>query len=223
MMISSINACRDFVIGVDLSGPANLADTVFVAFENTHDRLRMIRTIEAASDRDILDYVLGLPAGLRVTIGLDAPLSYNPGGGDRPADKELRKAAVAAGMLAGSIMPPTLHRMIYLTVRGVVIARGLALADGNSPMIVEVHPGAALALGGAPIVDVRQYSREPDARARLLLWLEGQGMQGIVSDSPSSHYVSACAAALAAWKRAEGNSAWLHAARPPEHPFDYCA
>lgn len=218
-----MNECRDFVIGVDLSGPANIGDTVLVAFENSHDRLRMIRTIDAASDYDIREFVLHLPGGSRVTIGLDAPLSYNPGGGDRPADAELRKAAVAAGLLAGSIMPPTLHRMIYLTVRGIAVARGLRLADGSIPAIVEVHPGAALALGGAPILDVRQFSREAESRARLLIWLEGQGIQGLGRRSPSSHYVAACAAALAAWKRAEGKCAWLHAAEPPAHPFDYCA
>lgn len=219
----SINRCRDFVIGVDLSGPANIGDTVLVAFENDRHRLRRIRTIDAATDLDIRQFVLLLPVGSRVTIGLDAPLSYNPGGGDRPGDASLRKAALAAGLLAGSIMPPTLHRMIYLTVRGIVVARGLTLADGHSPTIVEVHPGAALALGGAPIAEVRQFAHEPAARSRLLQWLEGQGLKGILSESPSSHYVASCAAALAAWKRAEGKSAWLHAAEPPVHPFDYCA
>lgn len=223
MKTSASKAFRAYVIGVDLSGPANFADTVLVAFENEHHRLRMIRTIETATDRDIRDFVLSLPAGSGVTIGLDAPLSYNPGGGDRPSDAALRKAAVAAGLLAGSIMPPTLHRMIYLTVRGIAVARGLTLANGHHPTIVEVHPGAALALGGAPIVDVRQFSRESECRARLLNWLEEQGMQGVARDSTSSHYVAACAAALAAWKRADGKSAWLHAAEPPDHPFDYCA
>ncbi|MBI1321816.1 DUF429 domain-containing protein [bacterium] len=218
-----MNECRNFVIGVDLSGPANIGDTVLVAFENCHDRLRMIRTIDAASDFDIFELVRSLPGGSRVTIGLDAPLSYNPGGGDRPADAALRKLAVAAGLLSGSIMPPTLHRMIYLTARGIAVARGLRMADGSPPTIVEVHPGAALALGGAPAADIRQFSRDSGSRARLLHWLEGQGMRGVAKDLPSSHYVAACAAALAAWKRAEGKSAWLHAAEPPAHPFDYCA
>ncbi len=217
-----MNEIEEYVIGVDLSGPANFEDTVLVAFEIVHHQLRMVRTIDAASDMHIRRFVRELPAGCRVTIGLDAPLSYNPGGGDRPGDSQLRKAAVAAGLPPGSIMPPTLHRMIYLTVRGIALARGLILASGASPTILEVHPGAAMALGGAPIEDVRQFARQAESRSNLLAWLEDQGLYGIARQSPSSHYVAACAAALAAWKQARGQSAWVHVAEPPEHPFDYC-
>jgi hypothetical protein len=37
----------------------------------------------------------------QIAVGLDAPLSYNPGGGDRPADACLRKAVVGAGLRQG--------------------------------------------------------------------------------------------------------------------------
>lgn len=213
----------NFVIGIDLSGPANFADTVLVAFEYAANRLRLLRTIENASDQAIWGFVSEIPGHVRVTIGLDAPLSYNPGGGDRPADADLRRAATAAGLSPGSIMPPTLHRMVYLTVRGIALARGLKLADGSTPRILEVHPGAALALHDAPLADVRAFSRESDARRRLLKWLEARDLGGIGQPDPSSHYVAACGAAFAAWQHAQGRSRWSRPAQPPEHPFDYCA
>ncbi len=213
----------NFVIGIDLSGPANFEDTVLVAFECAADQLRKVRAIEKASDQAIWGFVAEIPGHASVTIGLDAPLSYNPGGGDRPADADLRRAATAAGLVPGSIMPPTLHRMVYLTLRGIALARGLNLADGSTPRILEVHPGAALALHGAPLADVRAFSRESDSRRRLLTWLEDQGLGGIGQTDPSSHYVAACGAAFAAWQHALGRSRWSRPAQPPEHPFDYCA
>jgi len=218
-----MNDHAEYVIGVDLAGPANVADTVLVAFESNDDRLRHTRTIEAATDAAIWRFLAELPGDSHVTIGLDAPLSYNPGGGDRPADAELRLRATAAGLTPGSIMPPTLHRMIYLTARGMAVARGLRLTDGSQPVILEVHPGAALALHGAAVDDVRAFARTPAARLRLLKWLETQGLGGIGKRDPASHYVAACAAAFAAWRYAQGRSQWLRPASPPEHPYDYCA
>jgi len=213
----------NFVIGIDLSGPANFDDTVLVAFECESGRLRRLRTIEKASDQAIWGFVADIPGQACVTIGLDAPLSYNPGGGDRPGDSDLRRAAIAAGLSPGSIMPPTLHRMVYLTVRGIALARGMKLADGSTPRILEVHPGAALALHGAPLADVRAFSHESEARPRLLQWLESQGLHEIARPDPSSHYVAACGAAFAAWQFASGRSRWSRPATPPEHPYDYCA
>jgi predicted nuclease with RNAse H fold len=212
-----------FVIGIDPSGPANFDDTVLIAFECESARLRRLRTIEKASDQAIWGFVTDIPGHDSVTIGLDAPLSYNPGGGDRPGDSELRRAAIAAGLSPGSIMPPTLHRMVYLTVRGIALARGMKLADGSVPRILEVHPGAALALHGAPLADVRAFARESESRQRLLQWLESQGLLGIARPDPSSHYVAACGAAFAAWQHTSGQSRWFRTATPPEHPYDYCA
>ena len=37
----------------------------------------------------------------------------------------------------------------------------------------------------------------------------------------SSHFVAACAAALAAWHWQKGTSSWLAKAQLPWHPFDF--
>lgn len=213
----------DYVLGIDLSGPANFDATVLTAFERSGDRIRLIHAIDGASDEAIWRFVETLPADARVTIGLDSPLSYNPGGGDRPGDRELRRIVVAAGLNPGSVMPPTLNRMIYLTARGMALARGLRQAGCTVPTILEVHPGAAMALRGAPIEAVKRFAGQAEARRVLLTWFEAQGVQGVIRHEPSSHFVASCAAGLAAWKWSIDESAWMQSAKPPVHPFDYCA
>jgi predicted nuclease with RNAse H fold len=212
------------IIGVDLSGPTNIANTVLVAFDAFSGGLRLTNVIDGAGDEAIWRFVYDTEPGIPVSIGLDAPLSYQPGGGDRPGDAALRRAAIAAGLPPGSIMPPTLNRMSYLTLRGISVARGLRLSDGSAPSIVEVHPGAVMAVGGAPIDDVRSFVHHAGARKRLLNWLESQAVTGIDrSDSPSDHYVAACAAALGAWKWSDGRSSWRWPSDPPTHPFEFVA
>jgi hypothetical protein len=68
---------------------------------------------------------------------------------------------------------------------------------------------------------------EPDvtvavaARHELLRWLEGEGLEGVGSGpDPGDHFVSACAAALAAWKWSLGAPAWIHSADPSWRPHD---
>ena len=58
-----------------------------------------------------------------VVSGLDARLSYNIGGGDRPGDAALRAAIIAAGLRPGTVMAPTFSRMAYLTLRGITVSR----------------------------------------------------------------------------------------------------
>ncbi|MFP3489293.1 DUF429 domain-containing protein, partial [Staphylococcus sp. SIMBA_130] len=94
---------------------------------------------EGATDEKIYEQFRGKKD---VTIGIDAPLSYQPGGGDRPSDRALRQRIVKAGMRSGSIMTPTMTRMVYLKLRGISLSRGL---EANAH-IVEVHPGAAIGL-----------------------------------------------------------------------------
>lgn len=211
------------VLGIDLSGPCNTADTVCTLFEERDSALRLVSCHEGADDGDIVDLVAGLMDGEICQVGLDAPLSYNPGGGDRPADKALRKAVMAKGLSAGSVMVPTMTRMVYLTLRGMAVARLLEGAVRGNVRVVEVHPGAALALGGAPVEAVGTLKSEPAARQVLLQWLAGEGLQSICRESnPSDHYVAACACALGAWKWAQGRSSWLWPACPPHHPYDFC-
>ena len=153
--------------------------------------------------------------------GIDAPLSYNIGGGDRPADAALRKKIIAAGLRPGSVMVPTMTRMVYLTLRGMAVARLLRAAHEKTA-VVEVHPGAAMVLRGAPVDDVAAFKFDSKCRLNLLAWLEGQGLRNVAAvQEPTDHYVAACGAALAAWKWHINETKWLHRAVLPFHPFDF--
>lgn len=210
------------IVGIDLSGPSNSGDTVVAALEKCGKELELRRTILAAADPTILESISELTHRSRVAVGIDAPLSYNVGGGDRPADSELRKLTIEAGLHSGSIMPPTMNRMVYLTLRGISVACLLLTIPDARPSIAEVHPGAALALRDSPIDAVRAFKHDEVARAQLLEWMESQGLRSVAAvDNPSDHYVAACAAALATWKWQDNDSAWLYPAKPPLHPFDY--
>ena len=211
-----------FIVGVDLSGPSNTADTVLVAFETRDSSLELRQCVLGATDTEIFDSVTELARQSEVAVGIDAPLSYNLGGGDRSSDADLRQHAIKAGLHPGSIMPPTMNRMVYLTLRGVSLARLLLTIQGNPTRITEVHPGATMALRGAPVDAIRSFKNSEEARGQLLDWLERQGLgSAATAKEPSDHYVAACAAALAAWKWQSGESVWLHRAEPPIHPFDY--
>jgi hypothetical protein len=97
----------------------------------------------------------------------------------------------------------------------------VATIAGARARIVEVHPGAACVLRGAPIEIVRALKSSAAARQELLRWLEGEGLEGIGSGAdPGDHFVAACAAALAAWKWSLGAPAWIHSADLPWHPYD---
>lgn len=206
------------VVGIDLSGPASEQNTGVVVASTEQDYLRF-RGEHSGTDRDIRSLVESLLRESRVMVGIDTPLSYQPGGGQRDRDAALRRKLIAAGLHPGSVMPPTLHRMVYLTLRGVVLSRDLANAGCD---VVEVHPGGTLALRGAPIADVRDYSKVDECRGRLLDWFEGAGLRGVaMADPVSSHGVAACAAALAAWGWERGETAWIAAAELPSHPFDF--
>lgn len=126
-------------------------------------------------------------------------------------------------MPPGSVMAPMAPRMVYLTLRGIGVARLLAsMEQDREPRIVEVHPGAAFALRGAPLRDVRSFKVEEKARRRLLRWLGDRGLSGLPPElAESDHKVAACGAALAAWRWACGKPSWLHRAEPPHHPYDF--
>ncbi len=210
------------IIGIDLSGPTNTRDTVLVTFVEQEDRLLWKDMVCGAGDEDIQQAAEDLSKHGPVVAGLDAPLSYNPGGGDRPGDRALREKISAAGLHPGSVMTPTMTRMAYLTLRGMSVARGLGTLSSSGLRVVEVHPGAALVLRGAAVKDVRSYKMDPAARGRLLSWMQNQGVDcHTLHKNADDHQVSACAAALAAWKWHRGKPVWREPAAPPHHPFDY--
>jgi uncharacterized protein len=211
-----------YVVGIDLSGPANAADTAVAAFQPQGDALLVAEALTRADDNLILGRFQQWTAEEDVVTGIDAPLSYNVGGGDRPGDARLRAAIIDVGLRSGTVMAPTFNRMVYLTLRGIAVSRLLLTLEPRKPAIVEVHPSATIALRGGPIEHVLLLRKDGDARRELLNWLEDQGLQGVATiESPSHHYVAACACALAAWKWSLGQPVWVERASPPIHPFDF--
>ena len=210
------------VLGIDLSGPRNIADTCLVCFDERGEELHLVSVCEGADDDQILREITRLDPSERIIIGIDAPLSYNANGGDRPSDRELRRLVLDYGARVG-IMPPTMIRMVYLTLRAVFLTRLFeALKPQYNLQIVEVHPGACMILRGANSEHVRKFKSEPSARGNLLNWLEIKGLKGISdADSPSDHYVAACAAALGTWQWGMGKSVWRFAKTLPYHPYDF--
>ncbi|MHC5005601.1 MAG: DUF429 domain-containing protein, partial [Planctomycetota bacterium] len=110
-----------YVLGIDLSGPSNAADTVAVLCRSADDGLRLVDCVRGADDPAIIGLAGAVPADALLVAGLDAPLSYNVGGGDRAADAQLRALARRLGLSAGTVMAPTMTRMAYLTLRGIAV------------------------------------------------------------------------------------------------------
>jgi predicted nuclease with RNAse H fold len=210
------------IIGIDLSGPRNIADTCVVCFEQRAEEIHLIEVCEGADDDRILQCVSGSDVNERIVIGIDAPLSYNPGGGDREADRQLRQHMRDQGVHAG-VMTPTMMRMVYLTLRGIALTRLIeSLKPRHQSEIVEVHPGACMILRGANKEHVRAFKKDPAVRGDVLHWLETKGLMGIArKDEPGDHYVAACAAALGAWQWAMGKPVWCFAKALPHHPYDF--
>lgn len=216
------------VIGIDLSGPSNHKDTVMAVFDLQDGELKFLKLRRNIGDFEILDEIKNQSLLDEVVIGMDAPLSYEDGGGDRQGDKLLRQFIVSRGMKPGSIMPPTFNRMVYLTLRGIKLTREIENLTSNTPIsIVEVHPGAVIG-SRIPQTDleyVLRYKQEMSSRSYIRNWL---GEQLLTQLPPfideESHMIDACAAALGAWhwKDPLFEPKWLLPANPPLHPFDYC-
>jgi predicted nuclease with RNAse H fold len=213
------------VLGVDLAGPAGSASTGFACFKAATGRIEFSQQVCNGTDAALYGLAEQLSHAAPVIIGLDAPLSYQPGGGQRRRDAQLRKLIVERGMRPGSVMAPTAPRMVYLTLRGVALAGTLTKLVSRHPIhIVEVHPGATLCLRGAPLDAVRTFANNPKVRSRLLWWLQNHGLHRIKKPVQcTSHFVAACAAALAAWSWHIGSPCWCARSELPWHPYDLAA
>jgi uncharacterized protein len=216
------------VIGIDLSGPSNHKDTVMTVFELQDAELTFVNLRRNIGDFEILEEIHAQSQLDEVVIGIDAPLSYEDGGGDRIGDKQLRQFIVSLGMKSGSIMPPTFNRMVYLTLRGIKLTREIENLWSQNPIsIVEVHPGAVMGSRISPIdlEYVLRYKQEMSSRSFIKNWLGEQQVTQLPSYiDEESHMIDACAAALGAWhwKDPLYEPKWLLAANPPLHPYDYC-
>lgn len=210
------------ILGLDLSGPSSPERTAAALFEGDENFLKLTTFRIKAGDEEILEIFHSQGFDSPVFIGIDAPLSYQPGGGDREGDRQLRSLLTGRGLPSGTVMTPTMTRMAYLTLRGISVVRLLEKfsEDSGSLSIAEVHPGGALLLHGAPRDFALNFKHSLSIRSQLLVWLEEQGLLGARSlPADSDHLVAACGAALAAWKWAAENPAWIYPADPPFHPY----
>ncbi|WP_237662557.1 DUF429 domain-containing protein [Sutcliffiella horikoshii] len=216
------------MIGLDLAGPSNHKDTVLTVFQKSKNHLTFQKMISNISDEKIMNEVIELSRIDEVVIGIDAPLSYEDGGGDRTSDKELRKFILSLGMKPGSIMPPTFTRMVYLTLRGIKLTREIEKLQTTFPInIVEVHPGAAMGARASEkeMEYVLTYKQILSSREYLKNWFNHQNVIGLPTGvEKESHSIDSCAAALAAWHWADKSlkPKWFFTAIHPLHPYDYC-
>jgi predicted nuclease with RNAse H fold len=205
------------IIGVDLSGPSNPADTACAVCEAEGAALRVKDLFCGLSDRELLS-VVSRYAGEDVTIGLDAPLSYEDGGGDRSRDRELRTLLSSRGLPSGSVMTPTMTRMAYLTLRGVHLAAALARSHPDA-RILEVHPFGSLVLAGVDPTLAASVKRCEESRKRLLNTLPAIGLRHVPTMAGTDHELAALGAAHAAWRWRTGTPSWNVPSEPPHHPY----
>lgn len=208
------------IMGVDLAGPSNHADTACSIFESHDGQLVYNRHLTHLGDADILHLVDEASQASSLAIGLDAPLSYQDGGGDRQRDRDLRSELVRLGMPSGTVMTPTMTRMSYLTLRGLALSRMLAAVHPEAA-IVEVHPFGSLALSGAPVSDLIAVKRDSASRIRVANWLANNGIVNLPQQEFSDHELASFAAAWAAWKWHSGHASWVSPAEPPLHPHAF--
>lgn len=216
------------IIGLDLAGPKNHKDTVLTVFYQESGKLVFEKLLSNMSDEMNLTIIKEESERNEVVVGIDAPLSYEDGGGDRESDRSIRKFIISLGMRSGSIMAPTFNRMVYLTLRGIKLSREIGHLQSTHPIsIVEVHPGAVMGARVAKddLHHVLRYKTEVESRQFLVSWLKSQLLDGITENlADESHSIDACAAALGTWhwKDPDFNVKWLHRSKAPLHPFDYC-
>jgi uncharacterized protein len=216
------------IIGIDLSGPANHKDTVLTVFHLHKGMLEFQGMVEGASDEMLISRIEAESMSDGVVIGIDAPLSYQDGGGDRPQDKSIREFIKGYGMSGSSIMPPTLTKMVYLTLRGIGISRRINYINTlHEIKIVEVHPGAAIGtrIGSSKLPHVLQYKKERQSRAAIFTWFESMGLNKLPEEIiDSTHKMDSCAAALAAWHWTDPTKhpTWHWKTISSQHPFEFC-
>lgn len=185
-------------IGIDLSGPSNTKDTALCCFESCFDGNQIILKSDL-SDAQIYEFLQQFDSSCGVFVAIDAPLTYNEGGGYRDVDRALRKALNDKGFNKLGVMAPTMTKMVYLTLRG------MRLREYCSQLlnveIFETHPGGALVLDQVDYQDVLQVKTQPDAIQRIWQNLTGR-YPFIKSLQPpqNDHQLMATAAMLSVYR-----------------------
>lgn len=78
------------ILGIDLSGPRNAAETALAWFEEGGESLALAGHRLGATNLEVTELAEELAGSSELTVGIDAPLSYGVNSGSRVADKELR-------------------------------------------------------------------------------------------------------------------------------------
>ena len=189
-------------IGLDLSGPSNAQDTSLCLLDNAG-----VRLFQHCSDQHIFDILQHLPTDQSIFIAVDAPLSYQDGGGFRDVDRALRRYLNQHGFQKIGVMAPTMTRMAYLTLRGMRF-KELCAQFANIELF-ETHPGAALVCSGIDYAAVQGVKKEPAVIAQIVLELAQRLPESVVWPLiESDHDLMAVTAMLSALNRSKSQSIW---------------
>ena len=207
------------LFGIDLSGPSNTADTVIVHAVRDKNRLAFVQYQSDLDDTELVEWIYKEAGENPGTIAVDAPLSYQPGGGLRESDRQLRRFVKEQNIYAG-IMPPTLTRMVYITLRGMNIAR-IVQSTRPEMTVLENHPGTTLQLHGMPRKLVQSMKKDPEARANMVEFLRAEIDDLPVNLAQTDHALAACGCILAADDYIRGKCAWTYDHQTLQHPYRF--
>jgi len=166
-------------------------------------------------------------------IGIDSPLSNNGDNKCRESDNKLKEEIKLVNktlqkldeLNLNSVMSPMGRRMIYLTIRGVLLSRTIHI-EYPSVKIVEVHPRASLFLHFHTLIaqDIKNY-KDPNgnhARENIVNCLNDNGMLINTNQTYTDHEIDSMVAAYSAFCWRNKKSKFLFNADDPFLPFDYC-
>lgn len=154
------------------------------------------------NDSQIYEFLQQYATNYQIFIAVDAPLTYNEGGGYREVDRAVREHLNAHGFSKIGVMAPTMTKMAYLTLRGLRIRELCGLLP--NVQLFETHPGASLVLDSISYEMVTQIKSMPQARLAVWEALTGRYrfLNGLKSTkiANNDHELMAIAAMLSAFR-----------------------
>lgn len=193
---------RPICLGIDLSGPSNAQYTSLCLFSDS-----TITLYNNCNDQKITEILQQLPSDQAVFIAVDAPLSYQDGGGFRDIDRALRQHLNQQGFKKIGVMAPTMTRMAYLTLRGLRLKE--VCREFVQVQLFETHPGAALVCSGINYELVQKIKNEPQAIQRITKQLAARLPKNItLPKMASDHDLMALSAMLSAYNLSRNLPNW---------------
>ncbi|MBN2647186.1 MAG: DUF429 domain-containing protein [Thiotrichales bacterium] len=200
-------------IGIDLSGPANCQDTSLCSFDG--DDLKIYRACDDAWLQNHLNELHSM--NRPIFLAIDAPLSYQPGGGYRDVDRALRQLLNEKGYSKIGVMSPTFNRMVYLTLRAFRL-KEICTYYPNIKLF-ETHPGAALAIFGADYKELLTIKSCFEKGTQLIKPLLDELAFSTEFQVESDHDVMAISAMLSAYRYANQSSLWQFGSKLDKQPL----